>query len=286
MQDRQRVAVVTGASSGIGKELAKALVAQGWRVIGTGRDEGRVAQAAAEIAAAGDGSIEMLRADLSLLAEARRLAQAIADLTGHIDVLANNAGGMTDRLEMTTEGFEANFAGNHLGPFVLTEGLMPLLRKAAADAPDGAVRILMTASDASEMMGPLNLDDMQNLATFNPGVAYCSGKLANVLFARALAGRLAGTGIVAHAMAPGATDTPFFSYAPQETQAYTRDLPKLSVAEGADTLVWLATAEEPGRNSGGYWEQRAPRAPNPQVDDPAAVARFWDESEKLVKSVG
>lgn len=285
MKDRQRVAVVTGASSGIGKQLATALVAQGWRVIGTGRDEARMAQAAEEIAAAGDGSIEMLGADLSLMSGARQLVQDIAARTDRIDVLANNAGRMTDRLKMTFEGLEANFAGNHLGPFVLTEGLMPLLRKAAAEMPAGATRILMTASDASEMMGPLNLDDMQNLATFNPGVAYCSSKLANVLFARALAGRLEGTGIVAHAMAPGATDTPFFSHGPEETQAYTRDLPKLSVAEGTDTLVWLATAEEPGRSSGGYWEQRAPRAPNPQVDDPGAVARFWDESEKLVNSV-
>jgi len=278
----ERVAVVTGASSGIGKELAKALAAQGFRVIGTGRDERRMAEAAAEIG----GHIEMLRADLSLIVEARKLASEIAARTDRIDVLANNAGGMTDRLEMTAEGLEANFAGNHLGPFVLTEGLMPLLQAAAADSPAGATRILMTASDASEMMGPLNLDDMQNLGTFNPGVAYCSGKLANVLFARALAGRLEGTGIVAHAMAPGATDTPFFSHAPEETQAYTRDLPKLTPAEGADTLVWLATAEEPGRSSGGYWEQRAPRTPNPQIDDPAAVARFWEESEKLVASIG
>jgi NAD(P)-dependent dehydrogenase (short-subunit alcohol dehydrogenase family) len=286
MTERQRVAVVTGASSGIGKQLAKALVAQGWRVIGTGRDEARMAQAADEIAAAGDGSVEMLSADLSLMAGARKLVQDIAARTDRIDVLANNAGRMTDRLEMTSEGLEANFAGNHLGPFVLTEGLMPLLHSAAADAPAGSTRILMTASDASEMMGPLNLDDMQNLDGFNPGVAYCSSKQANVLFARALATRLAGTGIVAHAMAPGATDTPFFSHGPEETQAYTRDLPKLSVAQGADTLVWLATADEPGRSSGGYWEQRAPRAPNPQVDDAAAVARFWVESEKLVNSVG
>lgn len=285
MKDRQRVAVVTGASSGIGKQLATALVAQGWRVIGTGRDEVRMAAAAAEIAAAGDGSIEMLRADLSLMAEARKLAQAVAARTDRIDVLANNAGCMTDRLEMTAEGLEANFAGNHLGPFVLTEGLMPLLHAAAAEGRAGSTRILMTASDASEMMGPLDLGDMQNLGSFSPGAAYCGSKLANVLFARALAGRLEGTGIVAHAMAPGATDTPFFSHGPEETQAYTRDLPKLSVAEGTDTLVWLATAEEPGRSSGGYWEQRAPRAPNPQVDDPAAIARFWDESEKLVSSV-
>lgn len=286
MTDRQRVAVVTGASSGIGKEVAKALVAQGWRVLATGRDPARMASAETEIAeAAQGGSVEMLRADLSLIADADRLAREIAARTDRLDLLVNNAGGMTDRLEMTGEGLEANFAGNHLGPFALTQGLEPLLRKAAADAPAGATRIVMTASDASEMGLPIDFDDMQNLGRFNPGLAYCTGKLANVLFARALASRLAGVGIVAHAMAPGATDTPFFSNAPAETQAYTRDLPKLTVAEGADTLIWLALGEEAGRSSGGYWEKRAPRPPHPQVDDPAAVERFWQESERLVDSV-
>lgn len=284
MTGRQRVAVVTGASSGIGKEVAKALVARGWRVIGSGRDAGRIAEASAEILAGanGAGAIELLSADLSLMADAARLAAEITARIDHLDLLVNNAGGMTDRLEMTGEGLEANFAGNHLGPFLLTQRLMPLLRAAAVDAPAGATRIVMTASDASEMGGPIDLDDMQNLKRFNPGLAYCNGKLANVLFARALAVRLAGSGIVAHAMAPGATDTPFFGYAPEETQAYTRDLPKLTVAQGADTLIWLATAEEPGSSSGGYWERRAPRPPHPQVDDPAVVERFWTESEKLV----
>ncbi len=286
MMGEPRVAVVTGASSGIGKETAKALAAQGYRVIGTGRDAARMAEAEAEIAAAAQGgSIEMLRADLSLLADADALAAEIAARTPRVDVLINNAGGMTDRLVMTAEGLEANFAGNHLGPFALTERLMPLLHAAAAAAPAGATRIVMTASDASEMMPAINLDDMQNLANFNPGLAYCTGKLANVLFARALAGRLDGSGIVAHAMAPGATDTPFFGNAPEETQKHTRDLVKLTVAQGADTLIWLATGEEAGRSSGGYWEQRAPRAPHPQVEDPAVVARFWTESEKLVSEV-
>ena len=287
MAGQARVAVVTGASSGIGKEVAKALVGEGWRVIGTGRDAGRMAAAAAEIGAAArdGGSIAMLAADLSLMAEAERLAADIAGLTDRIDVLVNNAGGMTDRLEMTAEGLEANFAGNHLGPFLLTERLLPLLRKAAELSPPGATRILMTASDASEMGLPIDLDDMQNLGRFNPGLAYCTGKLANVLHVRALASLLEGSGIVAHAMAPGATDTPFFGNAPQETQDYTRDLPKNTVAEGADTLIWLVTAEEAGRSSGGYWEKRAPRTPHPQVDDPAVVARFWTESEKLIASV-
>jgi NAD(P)-dependent dehydrogenase (short-subunit alcohol dehydrogenase family) len=287
MTGRQRVAAVTGASSGIGKEVAKALVTQGWRVIGTGRDAARMAEAEAEVAAVAEGgSIEMLRADLSLMSGAKALAEEIAARTPRLDLLVNNAGRMTDRLEMTAEGLEANFAGNHLGAFVLTGQSMPLLRAAAAGAPAGSVRILMTASDASEMLPGIDLDDIQHLKSFSPGLAYCAGKLANVLFARALAGRLAGSGIVAHAMAPGATDTPFFSHGPKETQAYTRDLPKLSVAEGADTLIWLATAEEPGRSSGGYWEKRAPRAPHAQVDDPAVVERFWQESEKLAGSVG
>ncbi|MRT32783.1 short-chain dehydrogenase, partial [Xylella fastidiosa subsp. multiplex] len=83
-----------------------------------------------------------------------------------------------------------------------TQRLLPLLRKAVQDQPAGAVRILNTASDASEMIPSINLDDMQNLERFSPGMAYCTGKLANVLFARALADRLAGEGIVAHAVHP------------------------------------------------------------------------------------
>jgi NAD(P)-dependent dehydrogenase (short-subunit alcohol dehydrogenase family) len=282
-----RVAVVTGASSGIGKETARALAAAGWHVIATGRDPARSAAAAEDIRAASvGGRVDMLVADLSLLAEAARLARDIAAITPRVDVLINNAGGMANGLVMTAEGYEANFAGNHLGPFLLTNRLMPLLRAAAATAPLGSVRIINTASDASEMIPTLNLDDMQNLGNYSNGLAYCSGKLANVLFARALAGRLAGDGIVAHAMHPGAVDSRFFDDIDAEARARVRDLPKVSVAEGADTLIWLATSEEPGRSSGLYWHKRALRAPNPVVEDSAFVARFWDESERLVARAG
>jgi len=284
---KERVAVVTGASSGIGKEVAKALAALGWRVIGTGRDRARIDLAEAQIRQASRrGRIDMLRADLSLMAEAKRLAGRIAGLTDRVDVLINNAGGMASGLEMTSEGCEANFAGNHLGPFLLTRRLLPLLRAAAAEAPKGTVRILNTASDASEMIASINLDDMQNLANFSPGLAYCTGKLANVLFARALAKRLAGDGIVAHSVHPGAVDSNFFSYAAADTQERMRALPKVSEEEGADTLIWLATGEEGGAGSGGYWYQRKPRAPNPLADDDALVDRFWEESEKLVSRAG
>src|ERR1700744_5838109 len=100
-----RVAVVTGASSGIGKEIAKALASQGWRVIGTGRNADRMAKAEAEIKAASTGGgVTMLQADLSLLAEAAKAADRIVALTDRVDVLVNNAGGMTDKLVMTSEG--------------------------------------------------------------------------------------------------------------------------------------------------------------------------------------
>ncbi len=284
---KQRVAVITGASSGIGKETAKALAAQGWRVIAVGRNAERCAAAAQEIAGVADqgGRVDMLRANLSLMADVARLAGDVAALTDRVDVLVNNAGGMAKQKVITAEGLEENFAGNHLGPFLLTNRLLPLLRRAAADAPKGAVRIINTASDASEMIPGMDLGDMQAIDDYSNGGAYCRSKLANVLFARALAGRLAGDGIVAHAMHPGTVDSNFASHADDEIQAYMKTLTFISEAEGADTLIWLATAEEPGQSSGGYFCKRAPRTPNPLIDDAGYVARFWEESEKLVSRV-
>lgn len=283
----ERVAVVTGASSGIGLSAAKALAAQGWRVIAVGRDAQRSAAAAVQLGAAASGPAPvMLRADLSLMADAARTAAKIAGLTDRVDVLLNNAGGMAKEKVITSEGFEQNFAGNHLGPFLLTTRLLPLLRRAAADAPKGSVRIINISSDASEMIPGLDFDDLQGLAAYNPGAAYCRGKLANVLFARALADRLAADGVVAHALHPGTVDSNFISHAGEQTQAYMRTLTMMSSDEAADALVWLATGEEPGRTSGGYFHQRQPHAANPQADDPAAVERLWAESEKLVAQAG
>jgi NAD(P)-dependent dehydrogenase (short-subunit alcohol dehydrogenase family) len=282
--NQPRVAVMTGASSGLGKEAAKALAAQGWHIIAVGRDAGRSAAAEGEIrsAAAPGARVDMLLADLSLLADTERLARDIAALTDRIDVLANNAGGMASGLVITPEGNEANFTGNHLGPFLLTERLLPLLRKAAVDAPAGSVRIINTSSDASEMIPTINLDDMQNIDNFSVGAAYCGSKLANVLHARALAQRLADAGIVAHSFHPGTVASNFFANVPPETKAYTDKLDKMSEADGADTLLWLATSDDGAQGSGTYWHKRAARVPNPLIDDADFIARFWAASEQQV----
>jgi NAD(P)-dependent dehydrogenase (short-subunit alcohol dehydrogenase family) len=286
-QGTGRIAVVTGASSGIGKEVAKALAAEGWRIIGIGRDPVRSAAAESEIrAAANGGRVDMIRADLALLIEAARAAREIAALTDGIDLLVNNAGGMAKQKVVTPEGLEANFCSNHLGPFLLTNRLLPLLRARAAASTAGSVRILNTSSDASEMVPGLDWNDLQGLKQFNAGLAYCRAKLANVLFARALAKRLAGSGIVAHAMHPGAVDSNFASHADEATQARIRTYRSVTPAEGADTLLWLATADEPGNSSGGYFYRRQPRSASAFADDAANADRLWDESEKLVAAVG
>lgn len=278
-----RVAVITGASSGLGLETAKALAAQGWRVIAIGRNPERSARAEQAIRnASTTGQVDMLLADLALMTEAARAAREIAALTDRVHVLVNNAGGMATEKNITREGLEENFAGNHLGPFLLTTQLLPLLKRAAAEAPTGQVRIINTASDASEMVPTLNLDDLQNLNNFSVGLAYCSGKLANVLFARALAKRLHDDGIVAHSMHPGTVDSNFFTHFDEEAKARISDRIMLTPEQGADTLIWLASADEPGHSSGGYFCQRAPRKPNPLIDDQAFLDRFWTESEKLV----
>jgi NAD(P)-dependent dehydrogenase (short-subunit alcohol dehydrogenase family) len=281
------VAVVTGASSGIGKETAKALAARGWRVIGIGRDPGRSAAAEAEIrAVSSNGQVEFLRGDLSLMADAARLAGEIAGRTGRVDILVNNAGGMAKEQVITAEGFDENFAGNHLGPFLLTARLLPLLRKAAATAPKGSVRVLNTSSDAGEMIPGLPWDDLQLLKGFDSGRSYCNVKLANVMFARGLAKRVAGDCIVAHAMHPGFTDSNFINNAPESSKAYMLTLKGLTAEEGADTLVWLATSAEGGESNGGYFYQRKPRAPNKFAEDDAEVERLWAESEKLLAQAG
>jgi NAD(P)-dependent dehydrogenase (short-subunit alcohol dehydrogenase family) len=287
-QDGRRVAVVTGASSGIGKAAATALAARGWHVIAQGRDPGRTSAAEADIrAAAAPGTrVDMLRGDLALLSDTARLTQEIERLTEKIHVMLNNAGGVRSELVITPEGNEATFAGNHLGHFLLTNRLLPRLRAAAVNSEPGAVRILSVSSTGHEGCPGLEWDDLQQLRDWKSGKSYCLAKLCNILFTRELAKRWAQYGIIANAMHPGVVGSNFANHAEPGMKSYMATLESFSPEVGADTLLWLATAPEAGRATGGYFHRREALTPSRAALDDEAAARLWAESESLVARAG
>ncbi|GAA0319109.1 SDR family oxidoreductase [Sphingomonas oligophenolica] len=280
----KRVAVVTGASAGIGKAAAGALLEQGWRVIGVGRDAGRCTDAEAELAAIADADFTMLRADLSLLAETARVAGEIAACAPEIDALLNNAGGVRAERVVTAEGNEATFAANHLAPFLLTKKLMPQLKVAAARGAPGAVRVVGVSSTGHEHCPAMKWDDLTYAEGFTGGAAYCHAKLANILFARELARRAGPDGIVSHAMHPGVVDSNFASHCDAPMQAYMESIRDRANTpeQAADTLVWLASADEPGLTNGLYFYERLAITPSPAAQDDDAARRLWEVSEALV----
>jgi NAD(P)-dependent dehydrogenase (short-subunit alcohol dehydrogenase family) len=278
------VAVVTGASSGIGKATTRKLVELGWDAIGVGRDPKRSAAAEAEITAATgpDGTFTMLRADFTLMAEVKRTADEINNLTPRLDVLINNAGGVRDRQIVTADGTEATFAANHLAPFLLTRELMPLMKSTAAELQPGSTRVIAVSSSAHRATDGLDWDDLQSLGDVPPTPAYCRAKLANILFTRELAGRIEPEGIVAQAMHPGIVDSNFASYGDEAMRTHMAAADKVPPEEPAETLVWLATDPEGGRGPGRYFYRRAEETPSEAAQDPATAARLWTETEVLL----
>lgn len=272
------VAVVTGASAGIGKSTARMLVALGWQVIGTGRNPERSRSASDEISAAAKdgGSFVMLRADFDSMADVKRLAAEIAALTLRVDVLINNAGGVRDKVVVTAEGTEATFAANHLAPFLLTRELMPLLQ-----AADNA-RVIAVSSTAHRMSQGLDWTDLQGLNSTQHVMNYGQAKLMNLLFTRELARR----GVIAQAMHPGVVDSNFASHGDSAMQQHMAAAPTVSPDEPAETLVWLATSPEGAEGPGRYFHRKAEEQPSEVARDDEAAARLWQESEQILAGLG
>jgi NAD(P)-dependent dehydrogenase (short-subunit alcohol dehydrogenase family) len=283
----RRVALVTGASSGIGKATAVKLMALGWQVIGVGRDPQRSAAAEAEIAAAaGVDGFTMVRADFTLMAEVKRVADEVGSRAGRLDVLINNAGGVRDQQVITAEGTEATFAANHLAPFLLTRELMPLLKASAASQPPGTTRVIAVSSSAHRVVEGLNWDDLQSLCDFHATLAYCRAKLANILFTRELARRAEPDGIVAQVMHPGVVASNFASHGDEAMRAHMATADTVSPDEPAETLAWLATEPEGSRHSGRYFYRKAEETPAAAARDDAAAGHLWAESETLLARLG
>jgi NAD(P)-dependent dehydrogenase (short-subunit alcohol dehydrogenase family) len=272
-----KTVVVTGASSGIGKQTAMELAARGAAVVLVCRSRERGEAAMADIKArTPDADLRLFLADLGVQAQVRRVASELLVALPRIDVLVNNAGTLMGRRQLTADGHETTFAVNHLAYFLLTKLLLPRLE---ASAP---ARIINVAS-AMHRWGHLDFDDLMYERRYNMGGAYSRSKLANVLFTRELARRLEGKRVVANCLHPGGVSTGINGQATWWFRAFM-NLARpflLSGDEGADTVIWLATAAEAGEVSGEYFRKRRPARTSDEARDMAVAARLWTVSEQL-----
>ena len=273
-----KICVVTGATSGIGKEAAIQLAALGATValIGRNPDKGRSAVEDVRTKAKYPDCISFHRADFSSLEEVRELGRELSDHFDWIDVLINNAGAMfLQRLE-TDDGFEMTFGVNHLAPFVLTGVLLESLK---AGAPS---RVVNVASDA-HLGRRLDFTDLQMRKHYSGMTAYGRSKLANIYFARALARRLEGTGITVNSLHPGFVRTGFGrNNGVLGTLGMTLLSPfAIGVAEGADTVTHLASSPDVAEQTGVYFYKRREGHLSQDARDDAAGERLWRDSLEM-----
>jgi NAD(P)-dependent dehydrogenase (short-subunit alcohol dehydrogenase family) len=266
-----KVVVVTGASSGIGAAAAAELAGLGATVVPVGRDRRRLDEVAAEVGG------EPLQADFASLAQVRRLADGLLERHARIDVLVNNAGLVTSGRELTEDGYEKTFAVNHLAPFLLTNLLLERLR---ASAP---ARVITTSSGAHGG-GRLDFDDLQGERSWSMMRAYSASKLANILFTRGLAMRVDAAEVTANCLHPGVINTKLGGGAGRLAGLmWTLGRPFFgSPRRGASTIVYLATSEEGGEVTGGYYESSRPVGTSAAAADIDLADRLWHESERLV----
>ena len=274
-----KTVLVTGGTAGIGLVTARALAGKGAAVTIVGRNPQRGEQAARAIRAEVPGAeIRFERADLSLLDENRRLARIVAESADRLDVLVNNAGAIFSRRQVTADGLEATFALNHMSYFLLTNLLLNRLRAAEAG------RIVVVASIAHRR-AELDFDDLQCERRYSVRTAYSRSKLANIMFAYALARRLEGSPVTVNALHPGLVASRFGSNNGWLFRNAVRLGFRLSgaigVEEGAELNIRLASdpalAGVSGRYFSGGREARSSAA-SLSVED---QERLWAASEAI-----
>jgi NAD(P)-dependent dehydrogenase (short-subunit alcohol dehydrogenase family) len=267
------VVVLTGATRGIGRAAAVALAGRGAEVVLVGRDPVRLKAVAGEAAAANGGApIHQHAADLSLMADVRRLADELRGRHQHIDVLANNAGALFASRKVTAEGLERTFALNHLSPFLLTNLLRDRL---------GGGEAVTTASDAHRA-GRLDLDDLQSERSYGAMRVYGTTKLCNILFTRELARR--APELRANCFHPGTVRTGFGKNENGIWKLLTTVGGPFfrSPERGARSLVWLALAPEAAQLTGEYVVNEKVGTPSRAARDDTLARTLWERSAELV----
>jgi NAD(P)-dependent dehydrogenase (short-subunit alcohol dehydrogenase family) len=273
-----KVALVTGATDGIGKATAHALAAMGATLVVVGRNPAKIAATVAEIKQrSGNQQIASLQADFAELAQVRRLAREFLARYQRLDALVNNAGIIFSQRGETVDGFERTFAINHLAPFLLTN---LLLERIVASAPARIVNV----SSAGHAMGSAKLDDLQSTRSYNGMRVYGQSKLDNLLFTYELARRLQGTGVTVNALHPGGVAT---NMGHDQTGLVERllgmTLRRLGQTpeNGARTSIYLASSPAVANVTGKYFIRSKPRRSSAASYDVAAQQKLWQISAEL-----
>jgi retinol dehydrogenase-12 len=276
-----KTCLVTGATSGVGKETAVRLAMLGATVITVARDPARGEMAGAEIRRRVPlARVEVVTADLSSLAQVRRLAEEVLTRYDRLDVLVNNAGVIMMRRQLTADGLDTTFATNHLGPFLLTNLLRPLLERSAP------ARVVTVSSAAHKQIRTIPWDDLPRGTQHGYRQSYPLSKLLNILFTVELARRLGGTGVTgvtANCLHPGFVRTALGRDVTGPLGAIVRLVLRFQPgpATGAETSVYLAASPQVAEVTGGYFVKCKPAEPSALANDTQATARLWTLSEEL-----
>ena len=271
-----RVALVTGATSGLGRATASALAKLGATLILVGRNPVKTERVAAAIVEeTGNPNVRTELADLSLMAEVRALASRIE---GPLHLLVNNAGVLLAERSETAEGFETTFATNLLGHFLLTELLIDKLEPPAR---------VINVSSGGMYTQRIRVNDLQmERGRYDGAVAYARTKRAQVILTEIWAERLRDRGIVVHSMHPGWADTPGVSESLPRFHRLTKPLLR-TPEQGADTIVWLCAAPEAAGTSGLFWHDREPRPTHRSKNTRESEAErkaLWDALSSMISA--
>lgn len=263
---RGKVALITGSTDGLGRDVARRLAQAGAHVLITGRSAARGDSLVDEITKSGKGSAKFYRADLASLAETRRLGDAVARDNKRLDFLINNAGVgfvFDSTRKMSADSFEMHFAVNYLAHYLLTKQLLPLI---AASAP---ARIINVSSGSQ---APIDFDDVMMEKGFTGGRGYAQSKLAQIMMTIDMAPALERQGILTYSLHPATTMATTMARALNVT-------PRSTIAEGVESVVNAIVTTEP---TGTYFNRLAPVKAQAQAYDAAARERLRTLSERLI----
>ncbi|OQA00087.1 MAG: Fatty acyl-CoA reductase [Bacteroidetes bacterium ADurb.Bin408] len=274
MEIKNKIVIITGSTSGIGKVTAKALAAQGAHLVLPVRnmDKGLQLKEHIEVSLT-NAQISLYPCDMESLDSVRKFSEFFKSTYEHLDILINNAGVWINKRELTKDGFEKNFGINHLAPFLMTNLLLEQLKKSEQGR-------IISVSSMAHKFADIDFEDLQSEKSYNSFKAYGRSKLANILFVKKLSMLLKNTKVTANCLHPGVVATSLFNNLGGLSKKMFEML-MISPEKGAETTIYLATSDEVKNISGAYFSKKKIAHSSKFSRRADAADKLWEISLKL-----